>query len=225
MATFRVNKTKDFTVMSNTHLREKEMSLKAKGLLSLMLSLPENWDYSINGLEQIVAESRNTVAAILKELEQFKYLERVQIREKGKIIDWVYNIYEQPHTKNQDIENQDIEKRDMENCIQLNTNETNTNKSITKKERAKSSRFSPPSLEQVKEYCKERKNNIDAEQFIAFYASKGWKVGSQPMKDWKAAVITWEKRLSEKAKEANKNTSYAAYDLDLVEQMLNRDYE
>ena len=55
-------------------------------------------------------------------------------------------------------------------------------------------RFKPPTLEEVKEYCESRKNGIDPEAFIAFYASKGWKVGSQTMKDWKQAVITWEKR-------------------------------
>lgn len=55
-------------------------------------------------------------------------------------------------------------------------------------------RFKPPTLEEVKEYCESRKNGIDPEAFVAFYASKGWKVGSQTMKDWKQAVITWEKR-------------------------------
>ena len=80
MAVFRIEKTKDYTVMSNHHFKNKELSLKAKGLLSLMLSLPDNWDYSINGLESIIKESRNTVAATLKELESFNYLERNQIR-------------------------------------------------------------------------------------------------------------------------------------------------
>ena len=59
-------------------------------------------------------------------------------------------------------------------------------------------KFVKPNLEEVKEYCESRKNNIDAESFIAFYESKGWKVGNQPMKDWKSAVITWEKRNNNK---------------------------
>lgn len=58
-----------------------------------------------------------------------------------------------------------------------------------------------PTLEEVREYCKQRGNSIDAEQFIAFYESKGWKVGGSPMKSWKAAVITWEKREKEREKE------------------------
>lgn len=55
-------------------------------------------------------------------------------------------------------------------------------------------RFTPPTLEEVTAYCKARKNNVDPQTFIAFYASKGWKVGNQPMKDWRSCVITWEKR-------------------------------
>ena len=57
-----------------------------------------------------------------------------------------------------------------------------------------SKRFAPPTVDEVKAYCEERKNGVDPERFVAFYASKGWKVGNQPMKDWKACVITWEKR-------------------------------
>ena len=53
-------------------------------------------------------------------------------------------------------------------------------------------RFSPPTLEEVASYCRERQNDVDAERFVDFYAAKGWKVGNQPMKDWKAAVRTWE---------------------------------
>lgn len=59
-------------------------------------------------------------------------------------------------------------------------------------------RFTPPTVEEVKQYCIERNNGIDAESFVAFYESKGWKVGSTPMKNWKSAVITWEKRQKEK---------------------------
>ena len=61
-------------------------------------------------------------------------------------------------------------------------------------EREPRKRFSPPSVEEVAEYCRERKNNVDAERFVDFYASKGWRVGAQPMRDWKASVRTWEKR-------------------------------
>ena len=77
----------------------------------------------------------------------------------------------------------------------------NKSKSIEKETRK---RFSPPTLEEVKDYCFERGNHVDAEQFIDFYSSKGWMVGKNPMKDWKACVRTWEKRDSQKADKGNK---------------------
>jgi len=133
MPVYRIKKTKDYTIIANYHLKEKEMSLKAKGLLTLFLSLPNDWDFSSNGITVIVKESRNTVNEIMRELETFKYLKRTAIRnEKGTITDWQYDIYENPYTNYQDMEKQDIEKQDIDNCIQLNTNKLNTNKLNTK---------------------------------------------------------------------------------------------
>ena len=76
MAVFRVEKTKDFTVMSNHHLRNTELSLKAKGLLSLMLSLPEDWDYTTKGLAHICRDGVDSITTALKELERHGYLTR-----------------------------------------------------------------------------------------------------------------------------------------------------
>ena len=75
---------------------------------------------------------------------------------------------------------------------------TNDNTVITNDNRVINKRFAPPSLEEVRAYCMERKNNVDPEAFIDFYASKGWKVGNQTMKDWKASVRTWERRSRDK---------------------------
>ena len=75
MEVIRINKTQNYIVMSNYHLKEKDMSLKAKGLLSLMLSLPDSWDYSIAGLVSICKENETEIKSILKELEEFGYLE------------------------------------------------------------------------------------------------------------------------------------------------------
>ena len=83
MAVVRIYKNKNYTVMSNHHLREKKMSLKAKGLLSVMLSLPEDWDYSINGLVSICKESELAVKNALKELKEFGYLEVVKLMPKS----------------------------------------------------------------------------------------------------------------------------------------------
>ena len=85
MAVFRIEKNKDFTVMSNNHLRNKSLSLKAKGLQSLMLSLPEDWDYSLKGLSKICKDGVDGIGTALQELEMHGYLTRRQIRDgKGK---------------------------------------------------------------------------------------------------------------------------------------------
>jgi len=83
MAVFRVEKTKDFTVMSNYHLRDKNLSLKAKGLLSQMLSLPEEWDYTLSGLAHINKESRDAIRTAILELENAGYITRCQTTTEG----------------------------------------------------------------------------------------------------------------------------------------------
>lgn len=136
MAVFRVNKNKDYVVMSKYHFKEKDMSLKAIGMLSLMLSLPDDWNYSVTGLENIRCESKNSINSILNELEDFGYLKRTREYTNGKISNWIYDIYEKPlYRKNEDIENVDIEKLDIENVPQLNNKEVsnkqlNNNKHI-----------------------------------------------------------------------------------------------
>ena len=134
MSIFRVEKTKNYTIMSNYHLKEKEMSLKAKGLLSLMLSLPDTWDYTITGLVSICKENATAIKSTLHELKHFGYL---QVAKKfpnetntGRI-EYEYIIYEKPmqqNNKNQDIENLYIENQPIENHRQLNTKKLNTKK-------------------------------------------------------------------------------------------------
>ena len=97
MAVFRVERNKGYTVMSNHHLRNKELTLKAKGLLSQMLSLPEDWDYTLAGLSQINRESIDAIRPAVWELEKAGYIKRRQGRdEKGKMTAIEYTIYEQP---------------------------------------------------------------------------------------------------------------------------------
>lgn len=199
MAVIRINKTENYTVMSNTHFKEKGMSYKAKGLLSVMLSLPDNWDYSIAGLETLSKDGKDSIMSALTELEQFGYLKRTQITdERGRFNGYDYDIYENPITENPQQENPYAEKPNTENPPQLNTNKLNNNKSNnnilnTDMAPATKKRFKIPTLEEVRAYCQERKNNIDPERFIDYYTAKGWKIGKEPMKDWKAAVRTWEK--------------------------------
>ena len=95
MAVFRVEKTKDFTVMSNHHLRNVSLSLKAKGLLSLMLSLPDNWDYTTKGLAHICKDGVDSISSAIKELEKQGYLTRQRLRDAhGRLGDIEYVIHE-----------------------------------------------------------------------------------------------------------------------------------
>ena len=97
MAVFRVHKNENYTVLSNHHFKERGMTLKAKGLLSLMLSLPDGWDYSAAGLVTLSKDGKDSVNAALKELEKFGYLRRTQTTDTGgKFSGYNYEIYEQP---------------------------------------------------------------------------------------------------------------------------------
>ena len=97
MAVFRVEKTRDYTVMANHHLRNTELSLKAKGLLSLMLSLPENWDYTTKGLSCICKDGIDSINGTVKELEEQGYVIRRRLRnDKGQLTTTEYTILEQP---------------------------------------------------------------------------------------------------------------------------------
>lgn len=141
MSVIRTIKNENYTTMCNTHLRDKNLSLKAKGLLSMMLSLPDKWHYSVKGLESICKESKNTINSVLNELEDNNYLVRRRRYCNGKISEWEYIIFENNenhdeellHLKNEDLENEDLEIQDLENrdvykiTKQLSTNRLNTN--------------------------------------------------------------------------------------------------
>ena len=147
MSVFRVEKTKGYTVMSNHHLRNHALSLKAKGLLSQMLSLPDDWDYTLQGLAQINKESIDAIREAVRELERAGYIERSRERdERGCLRGTVYTIYEQPHTEptpeepaqalptldNPTLEKPMLEKPTLENPTQLNTESTKKRKRQSK---------------------------------------------------------------------------------------------
>ena len=123
MSVFRVHKTKNFTVMSNYHFKEKEMGLKAKGLLSLMLSLPDSWNYSVSGLVSLSKDGKDGVMSALAELEKFGYLTRTRVQnEKGQFSGIEYHIFEIPQGKKPISEKPISDIPNAENRPQLNTN-------------------------------------------------------------------------------------------------------
>ena len=139
MAVYRVQRTRDYTVMSNYHLKDKGLTLKSKGLLSMILSLPEEWNYTTRGLASICKEGVDAIGSALKELETAGYIVRRQLRgTNGRITDTEYVIYEQPQpdmshpdTASPDTENPDMVKPDTEKPAELNIEKSNTEKTIT----------------------------------------------------------------------------------------------
>ena len=165
MPVFRIERTRDYTVMSNHHLKNPNLSLKAKGLLSMMLSFPDGWNYSERGLASICKEGVDAIHSAIKELESTGYMERHQLRGKGgRIVDTEYVIYEKPHTPDMtppDTENPDMDSPDMalpdaaspdaaapgpENPGELNNKKPNTKKSNTQVLNTQS--FTPPAPSQ-----------------------------------------------------------------------------
>ena len=143
MAVFRIERTRDYTVMSNHHLRNANLSLKAKGLLSMMLSLPEDWNYTTRGLAKICKEGVDAIGAALRELEGAGYIVRHQRRDKsGRITDTEYVIYEQPQpdlsqpdtaspdTENPYLDTPDTDEPYTEKPAQLNKDRRNKEKEI-----------------------------------------------------------------------------------------------
>ena len=148
MAVFRVERNKGYTVMSNHHLRNKELSLKAKGLLSQMLSLPEDWDYTLKGLSLINREKIDAIREAIRELERAGYIVRSRERdEKGRLRGADYVIFEQPQPPTPDLptlenptldnpmqEKPTLEKPTLENPTQLNKDIQRTD--LPKKEKS-----------------------------------------------------------------------------------------
>ena len=179
----RIQKSKNYSIISNEILRRKDLSLKAKGLMSLILSLPDSWDLTVNGLVEIVKESKNTIYSVLKELNKFGYVERNRVTNlTGKVIKWELLIYEKPLTKKPQLK-----KPDVENCTQISTDtkiSTNINKIYW--------------IDEIKNlnYPKEMK-----EDFLSYWLeeSKSGKTRQSMQKTWNT-----ERRLKTWAKNDNK---------------------
>ena len=167
MAVFRVERNTGYTVMSNHHLRNKELSLKAKGLLSQMLSLPEDWDYTLAGLSYINREKIDAIREAVRELERAGYIQRSRERdEKGRLRGTDYIIYEQPPNLdlptlenptlgNPTLENPTQEKPTLENPMQLNKDIQKTD--LPKKEKSNTDLSSNHKIDRInKEIAKTR---------------------------------------------------------------------
>ena len=140
MKRIRVEKSKNFTTINNEFIFNKNLSLKAKGLLCHLLALPNDWKLYVEEVEKWHTDGKAAIYSAFKELTSNGYMKREQIRDKGKIVSWDYIVFEKPLTDFQEIENLDIEKLDVENQPLLNTNNTkdlnklNTNNTKTERD-------------------------------------------------------------------------------------------
>ena len=210
MAILRNPNRGKFTVVDNYALRDDNLSLKACGLLVTMLSLPDNWQFSENGLCSIFKkDGQASIRSGLKELEEFGYLVRTRTRDNlGRVSSADWTIYDYPHLEKRNVVNPSLDYKPQLNINQSKTKESNT-------EREKRKRFTPPTVEEVRAYCQERNNGIDPEAFVDYYTARGWKYGQgKPVADWKASVRTWEARDKQAAPVQRPVLTDDDYDLD-----------
>lgn len=220
MPVIRVEKNKNFTVMSNYHLQDKELSLKAKGLLSCILSLPEKWDYSVAGLSAICKEGTDCIRTTILELEKRGYITRERIRqENGQLGGIEYVVREQPETPQPMQEEPILENPTQAFPMQENTRELNTNKikNVSNKARKKENTqykedeavpfpgiqtaevyrvtIKGPTLEEVTEFAKHRGREDLAEGFFEYYDLGEWcdSTGA-PVRNWRQKFLAWEGR-------------------------------
>ena len=199
MAIFRINKEINYTTIDNNIFKNRDLSYRATGLLTTMLSLPDNWDFTEMGLVALKKESRETIRKTLKELEECGYLIRTRNRdEKGRLTDTTYDIYETPMSKKPMLD-----KPMLENYTQLNTNNINNlnNKYIYK------GNFKKPTLEEIKDYCLNvRHNKVDYQYFYDYFTEGNW-IDSKgnKVKNWKQKIVTWEKHHPTKKEDEYEN--------------------
>lgn len=215
---FKINKNKNYIVMSNYHLKEKDMSLKSKGLLSLMLSLPPDWDYSINGLISICKENETSIKSSLDELKKFGYLEVIKLMpnetETGRI-EYVYNIYEIPKqgVEKQGVDFLGVEFLGLENQGQLNIEDKIlNNKDIDNileenynKRNAESSFESDSDEELFNKFWKEYPKKVSKEK------AKKWFIKNKPSEELVNLMIKQLKRFKTLKQWKDKDGQYIPY--------------
>lgn len=209
---YRAEHKTEYTVIDNGLIEDRRLSSDAFRLLVFMLARSDNFDFSVGGLAYLIGWPPRKVARLITELKRSGYIEQIaRTDEKGRFIPSEWVVREEPVTAIR--ENRRADKphngrtaqrtdrtADRPHCgrgvvlpnkdiyqIKINTKEGIK----PNKEGAKI--FKKPTVDEVAQYCQERKNSVNPQHFIDHYEANGWKVGKNPMKDWRAAVRTWER--------------------------------
>lgn len=202
----------NFLMIQNEALRDARLSLEARGLLAYMLTMQDDWQFSVEGLAAQTGTGRHTIMRILKELQSAGYLSiKKETNERGQFTGKAWTLHEVPEPvvrktevrepvlrENRSRKNRSTEKRTIKNnqykedqVLRIPNEEVPSGELLSIGTATK--KFTPPTLEEVRAYCQERQNSVDPERWLNYYTSNGWRVGKNPMKDWKAAVRTWER--------------------------------
>lgn len=195
------DKTAGFSIILNECFQRDDISARAKGLFAYIMTLPNSWVIRKAEVFTHFTEGRDALDAAFKELITAGYIRMEIIKEKGRIKEYKYIVYETAEGRKSLPDIPVSENPVQANPQLLNTDlSNNSKKEITKeKEGRVESHDSPPSkiskkptIEEVKSYCVERGNDVSPQKWLDHYKSNGWKVGKNPMKDWRAAIRTWE---------------------------------
>lgn len=218
----------NFQKVSKGIIFDRSVDPLTLGIYVKILVLGKEWDMNVKGLGKAFGVSDTKIRTALSVMERAGYLKRVRTKgEDGRFTGFDYHVGSTPFpdeertdlcttyssilTKNHHSENphdgnpilrknHTSENRDDINRDKYQDKDNIKNKDNTQKREAAPQRFVKPTVDEVAQYCRDRNNTVDAEAFVAFYESNGWKVGRNPMRDWRQAVITWEKRQHEERK-------------------------
>lgn len=195
------NKLRDnFSIITNNIVNDERLSFGAKGVACYLLSKPIGWQFYLADIQNHSTEGLYSVKGYIKELEDIGFLERIKIKnDKGQFVglDYKFNLNytKTDSAKNRQSEKPAVGKTDSrKNPLYNNTNNNNTDINNTKYNiiiSAEPKKFVKPTIEEIENHCKANGYQIDAKQFYYFYEAKGWMIGKNKMKSWKAAIITW----------------------------------
>lgn len=186
--------SKGFGTISKLAMQDTRLHIAAKAIYAYFNSYAGGGDTCFPTRAKICYDlgiSNDTFSKYLKQLVNNGYIEVEQIKEGGRFSHNVYTICSTilPCPKISDTENIGNGNLDTNN----NSLNINSNNNINKENKRAASRFTPPTVEEVQAYCRERQNNVDPQRFVDYYEARGWLIGKNKMKDWKAAVRTWER--------------------------------
>lgn len=180
---FIVDVERGYTVVPNPLAQDPRLSVEALGALTKMLSLPPEWDFTVRGLCTICGCGKTIIQRVLREMEEAGYLTRRQLHgENGKFGGNEYIV--------RSVSDIPLAEKPPAGKPSAG-NRPQYNKQVTNKQRIQEPPFIPPTVEAVRAYCQEKGSSVDPEKFVNFYESKGWMVGRNKMRNWKAAVATW----------------------------------